>query len=572
MKTLPRLASGRRQILLAAFLFTTCLRVGAVEAIYYFAAKSMEYRQSNNAAPTPKGNPARFSAQIGLTAANSVTNATVQFMPAGTLNTLTLGGGGAAGISNAFGFQAKFASQSALDTAYPNGNYQIVIQALHDGTKTSTLALNGNAYPAGAPTISNAFDPSFGAVVVTNPASNFTLSWAPFSGGTTSDFIQVTIADSLGNLLLRTPDPGQPGALNGTNASLVIPANTLPTGSQIFAALVFAKVVQLNSTGYPGVPGYAAYYTETDFGFVTLAEDTANYNISKRELFNQTSFGAPVPAGGSPFRFVANVIATASNYVTSAQVQLPSPGGVDPLTPDPTETQFQFLQRFVTEAALDAAFVTGTYALEVSTAHDGYHVLPLTFPADAFPAAPHISNWAATQNVNAAADFNLIWDPFSGSSPLDFILVSATDSLGNVLVFELLPNTATSFDFPPNTFQSGQSYQVQVQFRNVTAQDTTTYPGATGTVQFISATTVNLTTAVTVAPALAVVTTNGLRPLELLLTGQTSRLYAIDAASTLHNASWVPLVTNTAVNGQFLFTDTESSNIPARFYRGRAAD
>lgn len=62
---------------------------------------------------------------------------------------------------------------------------------------------------------------------------------------------------------------------------------------------------------------------------------------------------------------------------------------------------------------------------------------------------------------------------------------------------------------------------------------------------------------------------------DFLVTGnlcQAGRLYAIDGANSLQNASWAPLVTNTALNGQFLFTDTESSNIPVRLYRGRAAD
>ena len=73
-------------------------------------------------------------------------------------------------------------------------------------------------------------------------------------------------------------------------------------------------------------------------------------------------------------------------------------------------------------------------------------------------------------------------------------------------------------------------------------------------------------------PALAVVNTNGLRPFELLLTGQAGRLYAIDTSSSLQNGTWTPLVTNTAVNGQFVFVDAQSSNFPARFYRGRAAN
>jgi hypothetical protein len=573
MKTLLVVPFARNSIALAALLFTAATPMRAADAVYYFVAKSFEFRQNSAASPVPKGNPARFSAQVGLSVTNAATNATIQALPGGAVSNLTLGVGARAGVLDIFSFHAKYASQAALDSAYPNGSYQMVIGAVHDGIKTLTLTLNGNSYPGSAPYLSNPFDTNFSSIVVTNPAAAFTLTWAPFAGGTSSDFIQVTLGDSLGNPLLQTPAPGQPGALNGAATSLEIPANTLPSGAQVFATLVFAKIVALNSAGYPGVPGYAAYYVETDFGLVTLAEDTLAYNLTKQQLFNQTSSGAPVLAGANPFRFIANVLTTASNSVTSAQVQAPAPGGLNPLSPDPTDTLFSFVQRFGTQAALDTTFVSGMYTLQVNTVHDGSHALPLTLPTTSFPGTPHITDWAATQSVNANADFNLTWDLFSGAAALDYIRISAVDSLGNPLVLLDLPSTATNFVFTAGTFQSAQTYSVQVQFRHIPSQDTTTYPGATGSVRFFSITSINLISAVgTAAPSLAVVTTNGLRPFELQLTGQSGGIYAIDASTNLQSGLWVPLITNTAVNGQFIFTDLQSSNFSARFYRGRVVN
>ena len=573
MTTLPGLRSGRNLTLLVVFLAIGSLSADGADVAYYLVAKGMEYRQTGSALPSPKGSPARFIAQVGLSSVNTATNATVQSLPGGTVTNLTLGVSGHAGVNDTFAFQAKFGNQSFLDSSYPNGSYQMVIDAVHDGVKTLTLALNTNGYPSSAPYLTNAVDPTYNIVVVTNPAAAFTLTWSPFSGGGSFDFIQVTLYDSLGNPLFQTPGPGQTGALNGAARSLVIPANTLPSGALVGGTLVFAHPVQLYFNSYPGATGVAAYYTSTDFLLSTFAEDTFAYNIGKQQNFNQNSSGAPTPAGGNPFRFFANVFANASNAVTSAQVQLPAPGGIDPLSPDPTDTVLSFVQRFPSQAALDTAFVPGTYTLQLSAVHDGTRSLQMTMPSDALPAAPHVANWAAAQAINPAVDFNLTWDPFSSSSALDFIVLNAFDSLGNVIASLGLPYTATNFDFVAGAFQSGQTNQVQLQFRHITSQDITNYPGVTGSVRFISSTVLNLsTTALATAPSLVVVTTNGLRPFELLLAGQAGALYAIDTSSNLQSGTWVPLVTNTAVNGQFVFVDPQSSNFSARFYRGRAAN
>lgn len=193
--------------------------------------------------------------------------------------------------------------------------------------------------------------------------------------------------------------------------------------------------------------------------------------------------------------------------------------------------------------------------------------------ADAFPTVPQVTDWAAAQSVNPAADFTLTWDPFTGASGLDQIRVQAVDSLGNLVSDEFLPYTATNSVFPAATFQSGQSYQVQLRFRHFTNEDNTTYLGATGSQRFDSITSINLsTTGGAVPPSLAVVEFNSAAGAQLLLTGQSGLSYAIDASTNLQSGSWVPVVTNTAVSGQFIFTDSQSSNFPARFYRGRSAN
>jgi hypothetical protein len=197
-------------------LFAACVAARAANVEFYLVAKGHEYIQSSPAPPAPKRAAAEFS------------------------------------------FSAKYATNSDLDAAFPDGNYQMVIQAAHDGTKAITLPLNGDVYPATVPSLNN-----FTAAQAINSSAKYTLSWPAFSGGTANDIILVTISDITGITLFNSPDPGQPGSLNGTNTSFVIPPNTLPGGSLFGGSLIFAKVVKRDTTSYTGVPGFALYYTQT---------------------------------------------------------------------------------------------------------------------------------------------------------------------------------------------------------------------------------------------------------------------------------------------------------------------
>lgn len=246
-----------------AIVFVSATPTRAADVLFYAVAKDEGFNQTSAAAPTPKGSPYRFNATVGLATANSVTNATVQFLPSGTVYPLMAS-------PYSFDFQAKFTNQAVLDAAAPNGDYQVVINAVHDGTHTITLTLTGDAYPTTTPHISN-----FTAAQSINPAAAFTLTWDAFSGGTIQDFVQLLIVDASGVTLFQTPDPGQTGALNGNATSVTIPANTLPASSALGGQLLMARPVSENFVRYPGVIGYAAYYKFTQFNIATTAVTNA---------------------------------------------------------------------------------------------------------------------------------------------------------------------------------------------------------------------------------------------------------------------------------------------------------
>src|SRR5579864_680451 len=135
------------RLIFLASLLPSALTASAADASYYVVTKGKVYNQANAVGPVPKNNVARFLATVGLTQPNSVTNATVQFLPSGALNPLTVGGGGGPGGQDSLTYQPKFPSQSALDLAFPDGNYQLVIHTVNDGTKNATLGVTGDKYP-----------------------------------------------------------------------------------------------------------------------------------------------------------------------------------------------------------------------------------------------------------------------------------------------------------------------------------------------------------------------------------------------------------------------------------------
>jgi hypothetical protein len=54
------------------------------------------------------------------------------------------------------------------------------------------------------------------------------------------------------------------------------------------------------------------------------------------------------------------------------------------------------------------------------------------------------------------------------------------------------------------------------------------------------------------------------------ITGSSNLLLVIEASLSVSGGPWVPLATNTLVNGSSLFADPNWTNSPGRFYRVRS--
>ena len=202
-------------VLIAALVAADSLR--GADATFYAVVKGQQFNQTDAGPPVlGSGTPYRFNAIVGLAALNAVTNATVQWLPAGPVHNLAAG-------TDAFEFQDKFASSGELNTAYPDGNFQVVIDAFHDGKQPPTLSLSGNAYPSAAPHVTD-----FANAQAVNPGIPFTLTWDALSGGTTNDFVQLQVEDNFETTISNRRRRGRPAPSTGSRLPWSFPRAGCP--------------------------------------------------------------------------------------------------------------------------------------------------------------------------------------------------------------------------------------------------------------------------------------------------------------------------------------------------------
>ncbi len=139
-----------------------------------------------------------------------------------------------------------------------------------DGVQSPTLNVGGDAYP-NDPHVAN-----WPAAQGITANGSFTLNWDGFVGGTSSDFIKVTIEryiEGIGRenegVVWQTGEYWEGNALDGTATGVTIPADTFVPGVRYTGRLLFAKIVG-TVTNYPAAVGYAGYFKETEFSLRTV--------------------------------------------------------------------------------------------------------------------------------------------------------------------------------------------------------------------------------------------------------------------------------------------------------------
>jgi hypothetical protein len=180
--------------------------------------------------------------------------------PGGTSTVLTLQQGG-----GKYGFSQSFATLSALNTAFPDGNYVFSVS----GASNFTLGLTGDLYP-NAPQVTGATWNASGQLVLTASQSN-TLNFDAFTGYGSSGAL------SHMQLQIQSPD-GSTVSINQsyitpTNStpftSYTIPAGTLSPGSFYQCNLEFDTGIADNTTAVSGDTAVTLYSASLSFALVT---------------------------------------------------------------------------------------------------------------------------------------------------------------------------------------------------------------------------------------------------------------------------------------------------------------
>ncbi len=151
-------------------------------------------------------------------------------------------------------FEQSFDKKPQLDAACPgSGDYVISLEGENDGDQSVTLSFAAENYP-NIPFITN-----FEALQALDASAAITLEWNPFQGGTADDHISFYINrenSSEGGTVYEAPNPGQPGALDGTSTSLTLPPGTLEPGSDYTVQIGFYRIGTPDTSYVDAIPAF----------------------------------------------------------------------------------------------------------------------------------------------------------------------------------------------------------------------------------------------------------------------------------------------------------------------------
>ncbi|MGA2583420.1 MAG: fibronectin type III domain-containing protein [Tepidisphaeraceae bacterium] len=230
---------------------------------YAAVFKEQEYVQTGDSTPVPTSTPNDGAVEVNEEASGgAIQSASVTF-PDGTKHDLIEGMVGSP--SATFGF--PYSTQADLDAAWPGGTYTIKFT---DGGGTFQYSLSMpdvDTFPTTIPQVSNISD--LGNI---DPSQSFTLSWNPWDGATTGDYVKIQIIDtSTGDAVYDSPWPFESSPLLGTDTSDLIPAGTLQPNTT-YTGQIFFIVPSQEVTGESGVPGFSGFTSVTEF---TISTSTA---------------------------------------------------------------------------------------------------------------------------------------------------------------------------------------------------------------------------------------------------------------------------------------------------------
>jgi len=168
---------------------------------------------------------------------------------------------------------------ATFNATFPSGNYVYNVTATASNQQV-TVNLPNYTQP-NAPQISN-----YAAAQAVNPSLPFTLTWNAFTGGGSTDYVEVVV----GGTLFETPGFGLTNALHGTATSVTIPAGILAANSNYLADVGFYHAV-ITTNGSTITEAYVA--SVTSFNIAT-ASGSAPAPVFTNAVWSGGTFGFDV--------------------------------------------------------------------------------------------------------------------------------------------------------------------------------------------------------------------------------------------------------------------------------------
>ncbi|MES1213495.1 MAG: hypothetical protein ABUL64_02825 [Singulisphaera sp.] len=199
----------------------------------------------------------------------------------------------------------------------------------------------------------------------------------------------------------------------------------------------------------------------------------ANAEISFVDMFRTNTFvqngdGNSLASGGS--FLTLSLTSTNPGDYDSVESTYPGPGSPVALgATDPTTFTYQ-TPTLPTQAAMDAAFPTGTYEFAASNV-GGTDTASFDYTADYYSQSlPYLagSSYSSLQNMNPLVDQTVQFNPDASDpgSTSAFVFFTVRDNATSALVFNasFLSSTTTSETIPANTLAPNGSYTYELIF------------------------------------------------------------------------------------------------------------
>jgi hypothetical protein len=203
----------------------------------------------------------------------------------------------------------------------------------------------------------------------------------------------------------------------------------------------------------------------------SFGQSVSGFVLGKIQNFRQTSSAAPVVDSVQPFQF-GGLITPGTATINSATLTFTGTASPKSFTDDGVGT-FSILDTFVTQAALDAAYGSGNYTVNIDTSAGMFSSTIFLFPFS-YPVTPPLTVPASDWQNNAividpSLDYTFTWGSFSNANAVDLIQFAIRNSS---VIPAPFPATQTSYTVTAGSLLPNTDYTCDLAFARVAGATT----------------------------------------------------------------------------------------------------